>query len=93
MQANETTTQKDIATDHCHDAWLVGIDAEGASHYWSQYFETIIVVDGTDATVYELADTPCTELGDWRRHVANKRGWRDCRIGGSILGDLMEAVE
>jgi hypothetical protein len=92
MQANDTPTQKDIATSHCHDAWCVGIDADGAAHHWSQYHETVIVVDGTDASVFELADTPCADLADWRRHVANKRGWMDCRIGGSLVGDLAEGL-
>jgi len=92
MQANDTLTQKDIAKSHCHDAWLVGIDADGASHYWSQYYATVIVVEDGDAEVWNLDDTPCTTLGDWKAHVRNKRGWSDCRIGGSLTSDLLEAV-
>jgi len=93
MTTNETRTQKNIAQEYCHDAWCVGIDANGAGHYWSQYFETVVVVDGTDADVFELAETPCGKLGDWRDHVANKRGWSDCRIGGSIIDDAAAVAE
>lgn len=93
MQANATRTQKHIATEHCFDAWCVGIDADGAAHFWSQYFETLVVVDGTDAEVFELDATPLDTLDDWKRHVANQRGWTDCRIGGSLIGDLAEATQ
>jgi len=93
MQNNDTRTQKDIATEHCHDAWCVGIDADGASHFWSQYHETVIVVDGESADRFALDETPCATLSDWARHVANQRGWADCRIGGSLVGDLADGVE
>jgi len=93
MQNNDTPTQKDIAREHCHDASFVGLDADGASHYWSQYYETIIVVDGSETEIFELDDTPCQTLGDWRRHVEHKRGWTDCRIGGSLVGDLVDGME
>lgn len=92
MQANDTPTQKDIATEHCHDAWCVGIDADGASHFWSSYHETVIVVADADADVFNLDETPFGTLGDWKRHVDTKRGWADCRIGGSLAGDLAEAA-
>jgi len=88
-----TPTEKHIAQQHCHDAWCIGIDADGATHYWSQYFETIIVIEDGDADVFELADTPCDILADWRDHVATKRGWSDCRIGGSIIEDIQTAAE
>jgi len=90
---DETRTQKHIAREHCHDAWCVGIDSDGASHFWSQYSETVIVVDGTDADIFHLDETPCTTLSDWARHVANQRGWTDCRIGGSLVDDLAQGVE
>lgn len=93
MQRNGTLTQKDIATEHCHDAWCVGIDTDGAAHFWSQYHETVIVVNGTDADVFALDETPCRTLDDWRRHVEHKRGWTECRIGGSLVDDLAEAVK
>ena len=93
MQANATRTQKDIAREYCHDAWCVGIDADGAAHFWSQYHKTIVVVDGTDAEAFELDATPLGTLADWKRHVTNQRGWTDCRIGGSLVVDLVEAAK
>jgi len=93
MQTDATRTEKDIAQSECFDAQLAGIDADGASHYWSQYFETVIVIEDCDTELFELDETPCRKLADWRDHVANQRGWADCRIGGSLLGDLAAGME
>lgn len=86
-------TQKDIAQQHCHDAWCVGVDSDGGSHFWSQYHQTVIVVNGTDADVFELGDTPCNTLGCWKQYVKEELGWSDCRIGGSLADEVAEAVQ
>ena len=70
---------------------FVGTDADGARHYWSFHDQAIAVVDETTVTTYRLDNTPCETLGDWRDHVTTKRGWTDCRIGGSIL-DALEGL-
>jgi len=93
MQPNETRTEKDIAQSECFDAWNVGTDADGASHFWSQYHETVIVIDDGDAETYDLAGTPCETLADWKRHVESQRGWADCRIGGTIADDIQRVAE
>lgn len=84
-------SQKSIARDHATAASFVGTDADGAAHFWSYLDQTIVVVDGTDAETYHIDRTPCDDLGDWRRHVATKRGWSDCRIGNAI-DEALEAL-
>ena len=87
--------QERIARSHLGSQTLfIGVDANGAAHYWNYYTETICVVEDGDATLYELAETPCTWLSDWCQHVRNKRGWDiGPHVGGSLVGDLEAALE
>lgn len=89
MSTNDPPSQKRIARKHLSTAWFVGLDDQGASHFWSFVDQAIAVVNGTDADVYHLDETPCDDLGDWREHVATQRGWTDCRVGNADLAGVL----
>jgi len=77
----------------------VGVDGDGATHYWdSDEFAVAVVPRDAesveDAERFELEETPCTTLGDWCEHVRQKRWWDiGPRVGGSPVGDLVRVVE
>ena len=77
---------------------FVGVDGDGAAHYWDSYEAAIAVVpedatDTTDATKHQLAETPIDTLGQWCRHVNDKRGWEvGPHVGGSVVEDLRLAL-
>jgi len=78
---------------------FVGVDGDGAAHYWDSYERAVAVVPrdaetSADATVYELADTPLTTLGQWCDHTRTKRGWDvGPHVGGSLVTDLLGGIE
>lgn len=77
---------------------FVGVDGDGAAHYWDSYEAAVAVVprnatDTTDATKHELADTPIDTLGQWCDHVRTQRGWATGpKVGGSLTDDLRRAL-
>ena len=78
---------------------FIGTDGENCAHYWDSYeFAVAVVPQDTesveDAETFELEETPLATLGDWCEHVRRKRGWDiGPRVGGSLVGDLVRAVE
>jgi len=93
-EATQSNGQERIAREHLgSQTQFIGVDADGAAHYWNYYTETICVVENGDADLYELAETPCATLGDWCQHTANKRGWDvGPHVGGSLVSDLLEGL-
>lgn len=64
------------------DAHFVGVDGDGASHYYSRRHHVAWVVEGGDVSRNELDPTPIEGPGDWARLVYSARGeWQDLRIG------------
>jgi len=92
MTTNDLSPEKRIAQEHCHDAYLVGIDLEGGLHYWSSYHWTIVLVEDGEHELIELDPSPLSDLRDWREYVEDERGWDDCRIGGTVVDDLAEGM-
>ncbi|EMA13399.1 hypothetical protein [Haloarcula amylolytica] len=74
---------------------FLGVDGEGAAHYWDSYeFAVAVVSVGGDAEKIELAATPFETLGQWCEYTRSERGWNiGPHIGGSLVGDLVRAVE
>lgn len=76
----------------------LGLDADGAAHYWDSYEFAVAVVPTdaettADADRYDLADTPCATLDQWCEHVRTQRGWDvGPRVGGSLTDDLQCAL-
>ena len=79
---------------------LLGTDAEGATHYYSSPVDgtTVYVVEADDdVTEWDLAETPCSGLGDWVDHTERVRGW-DCvhysdGVPLATLADRLAAAE
>lgn len=78
---------------------FVGVDGDGAAHYWDSLERAVAVVprtatDSAEATVYKLAETPIDTLGQWCEHTRTKRGWDvGPHVGGSLVGDLAGGLE
>jgi len=74
---------------------FLGVDGEGAAHYWDSYeFAVAVVAAGGDAKKVELAATPFETLGQWCEYTRSERGWDiGPHVGGSLVGDLVRAVE
>ena len=63
------------------DATKLGVDGNGAAHYYSRIANEVFVSerDGTTRT-FDLDATPCDGPSDWTDHVHAQRGdWRDLR--------------
>lgn len=54
---------------------FLGVDGEGAAHYWDSYEFTVaaIAADG-DAEKDVLAETPFETLGEWCEYTRSERG-------------------
>lgn len=90
MSTYDTPDRKSIAREHASGPLdFVGRDATGADHYWSFRDRAVIVVENGEIELFELAETPLSDLGDWRTHVETKRGWADCRVIDSPFSMLV----
>jgi len=79
MTTNDTDTKnsidradaRDRARDSCHDAFFLGIDADGDRHYWSTYHFAAVIVRTDETKRVELparhapTDERLADLGDW----------------------------
>lgn len=73
---------------------FLGIDGDGAAHYWDGYERAVAVVpadatENADAATYELAQTPLDRLDQWCEHVRDSRGWE---IGPHVGDSLVEML-
>lgn len=74
---------------------LIGIDAEGAIHFFSMATRQVAVfeyVGDTDPDVWDLTAEPIEDKPiDWAVHVARQRGlWHDLRLS-TRASELFEA--
>jgi hypothetical protein len=92
MRDSNLRSEKSIALEHVSTAWYAGTDADGGHHFWSHVDQTFVVVDGETAEVWHLDETPYDSPAEWRDHVAARRGWDDCRIGGSAIAESLEVL-
>ncbi|MBX0297523.1 hypothetical protein [Haloarcula nitratireducens] len=96
MATTQANPQERIARDRLtQDPCFVGVDGDGAAHYWDSYESAIVAVDeNLDAETFDLDETPCQTLRDWCEHTRRKRGWEiGPNVGGSLVGDLLRGVE
>jgi len=93
MQSDAPHPQECTARQTYHDATFLGIDAEGAAHYWSPYHQAAVVVDDGNAETWPLAETPCRDLAQWAAHVGHRRGWETGPRIGSITAELRRLSE
>lgn len=74
------------------DPLFLGVDGEGAAHYWDSYEWAVAVVSDTDAQKHSLPRSKT--LAEWCEHVRDKRGWEtEPNVGGSLVGDLVAGLE
>lgn len=81
----ELAALKDRAGDAISGRSMIGIDAEGAIHFFSMVTRKVAVFDDaadTDPETWDLTDEPINDAPiDWAVHVARTRGlWRDLRL-------------
>ncbi|NLV12182.1 hypothetical protein [Haloarcula argentinensis] len=73
---------------------FLGVDGEGAAHYWDSYeFAVAVVPSDGDAEKVTLAETPFETLSEWSEYTRSKRGWDiGPHVSGSLVGDLVQGV-
>ncbi|WP_420182865.1 hypothetical protein ACNO8S_16390 (plasmid) [Haloarcula sp. KBTZ06] len=69
---------------------FLGVDGEGAAHYWDSYeFAVAVVATDDQAEKVPLAETPYETLAGWCEYTQDERGWAvGPHVGGSIVDDL-----
>ena len=74
------------------DPLFLGVDGEGAAHYWDSYEWAGAVVADDSAQKYDL-DRSRT-LAQWCEHVRDMHGWDvGLHVSGSLVGDLAAGVD
>lgn len=95
MEHNEPNPQERLARQTLtQDPLYIGVDGQDAAHYWDSYDWAVAVVEADAQTVetHELARSQT--LAEWCDHVEDRRGWAvGPHVGGSLLGDLVEAMK
>ena len=74
---------------------FLGVDGEGAAHYWDSYeFAVAVVGPDGEAEKVVLSETPFETLSDWCEYTRSERGWDvGPHVGGTLVGDLVRGVE
>lgn len=88
--AQKPAGASDVSIDLPSDALRLGVDSEGATHYYSRIAGTVAVIE-TDGGVHrtELEERP---LETWIDFVADERGWETLHYVESFV-DLFARVE
>lgn len=88
----ELAALKDRAGEAITGRELIGIDADGAIHFWSVTEGEIAVFDSvadTDPQIVDADQLADPRLRAWAIHVARKRGkWRDLRLSYRTAAQL-----
>jgi hypothetical protein len=72
---------------------FLGVDGEGAAHYWDSYEFAVAIVADDDSAKVDLADTPFDTLAQWCEYTRTERGWDvGPHVGNSLVDQLAEAV-
>ncbi|WP_434530054.1 hypothetical protein ACODNH_02005 (plasmid) [Haloarcula sp. NS06] len=74
---------------------FLGVDGEGAAHYWDSYeFAVAVVAADGEAEKVELAETSFETLSEWCEYTRGERGWDvGPHVGRLLVGDLVQGVE
>ncbi|AAV44323.1 unknown (plasmid) [Haloarcula marismortui ATCC 43049] len=74
---------------------FLGVDGEGAAHYWDSYeFAVAVVATDDQAEKVPLAETPYETLAGWCEYTQDERGWAvGPHVGGSIVDDLARGLD
>jgi hypothetical protein len=90
LPAEKSAGTEDVLTALPSDAHRLGIDCEGAVHYFSRIAETVAVIASDDTVQWEsLAQRP---LQAWISYVADERGWETLRYVDAFA-DLFDRLE
>jgi len=73
---------------------FLGVDGEGAAHYWDSYeFAVAVVATEDHAEKVPLAETPYETLAGWCEYTQDERGWAvGPHVGGNIVDDLVRGL-
>lgn len=77
------------------DTNKLGVDGNGAAHYYSRIANEVFVAESDDSTrTFDLDNTPCDVLSEWVGHVETQRGeWRDLRYhDGEAFARLVQEI-
>ncbi|AEM58880.1 hypothetical protein HISP_17760 (plasmid) [Haloarcula hispanica N601] len=107
MSKSASPTSKSVGTTDAHPQeriarelltqgrpLFLGVDGEGAAHYWDSYeFAVAVVVSEDHAEKVALAETPYETLAGWCEYTQDERGWAvGPYVGGSIVDDLARGL-
>ncbi|MDQ2074750.1 hypothetical protein RBH20_19675 [Haloarcula sp. H-GB4] len=108
MSKSASPTSKSVGTTDAHPEertarelltqgrpLFLGVDGEGAAHYWDSYeFAVAVVATDDNAEKVELSETPFETLAQWCEYTKDERGWSvGPHVGGSLVDDLVRGVE
>jgi len=108
MSKSASPTSKSVGTTDAHPQeriarelltqgrpLFVGVDGEGAAHYWDSYeFAVAVVATNGQVEKVELAETPYETLAGWCEYTHDERGWSvGPHVGGSLVDDLARGVD
>ena len=95
MITRKSTPQERIARDLLTQRpQFLGVDGADAAHYWDGYEQAVVVIQDDEVAKVELAETPFDMLSEWTECTQGERGWTvGPHVGGSIVDDLMNALE
>lgn len=97
MATKQTRTHESIATEQYHDATFLGRDNAGAAHFWSFYYQSIVVIQGDSHATVDLPvckdGRHISELRDWIAYTRNVRGgFKELRVSSSLSEHFMEVT-
>lgn len=84
----QTATAHDVDRDHVARQPIVGVDAEGATHRFDSYTDTVYVI-AADGSVDHVEQLDPGQLPAWVDYVADKRGWDDLRYSDEAPMDAL----
>ena len=107
MSKSASPTSKSVGTTDTHPQkrttrelltqrpLFLGVDGEGAAHYWDSYeFAVAVVATEDHAEKVVLAETPYETLAGWCEYTQDERGWAvGPHAGGSIVGYLARRLD
>lgn len=82
-------------TDLASDAGRIGVDGDGATHYYSRIHSTVWVVadDGEDLEHLERDVHAGSDLTAWVDYVSVERGWSSTNLHGSFPEAFVAQLE
>lgn len=91
IHATTAAQKKTIDTDFPSDATRVGVDDEGATHYYSRIRQTMFVI-AADRSVETHDVTPGKRFNAWLSFIEQERGWTSHNVSKDVGALICERV-